>query len=147
MNPSFYFGGRLINSCVFFVHYDKLLFTKEVNFYGSQQKLCPTTTKFQLTFNSLWPSDAIWENKSGTTFAQVVDFCLAALSHYLNHYLTYHHTWQLDSFHNSVLKFTTKKKIEALPRVLCEGNLAKWAVNSLASDAIWRKDFGQHWLR
>ena len=99
------------------VHYDKLLFTKEVNFYGSQQKLCPTTTntKFQLTFNSLRPSDAIWQNKSGPTFAQVVDFCLATLSHYLNHSLTYHHIHQLDSFHNSLLKFTTKIQIKALP--------------------------------
>ena len=34
--------------------------------------------------NSLWPSDAIWRQRSGTTLAQVMDCCLTAASHYLN---------------------------------------------------------------
>ena len=35
--------------------------------------------------NSLWPSDAIWRQRSGTTLAQVMACCLTAPSHYLNH--------------------------------------------------------------
>ena len=34
--------------------------------------------------NSLWPSDAIWRKRSGSTLAQVMDCCLTAPSHYLN---------------------------------------------------------------
>ena len=34
--------------------------------------------------NSLWPSDAIWWQRSGSTLAQVMDCCLMAPSHYLN---------------------------------------------------------------
>ena len=37
-----------------------------------------------LSFNSLWPSDAIWRQRSGSTFAQVMACCLTAPSHYLN---------------------------------------------------------------
>ena len=32
----------------------------------------------------LWPSDAIWRHRSGSTLAQVMACCLMALSHYLN---------------------------------------------------------------
>ena len=34
--------------------------------------------------NSLWPSDAIWRQRSGSTFAQVMACYLMAPSHYLN---------------------------------------------------------------
>ena len=34
--------------------------------------------------NSLWPSDAIWRQRSGSTSAQVMACCLTAPSHYLN---------------------------------------------------------------
>ena len=37
---------------------------------------------FQL--NSLWPSDTIWWQRSGSTLAQVIACCLTAPSHYLN---------------------------------------------------------------
>ena len=33
---------------------------------------------------SLWPSDAIWWHRSGSTLAQVMACCLKAPSHYLN---------------------------------------------------------------
>ena len=33
---------------------------------------------------SLWPSDAIWRQRSGSTLAQVMSCCLTAPSHYLN---------------------------------------------------------------
>ena len=35
---------------------------------------------------SLWPSDAIWRHRSGSTLAQVMACCLTAPSHYLNQY-------------------------------------------------------------
>ena len=34
-------------------------------------------------FNSLWPSDAIWQHRSGSTLLQVMACCLTAPSHYL----------------------------------------------------------------
>ena len=34
--------------------------------------------------NSLWPSDAIWRQKSGSTLARVMACCLTAPRHYLN---------------------------------------------------------------
>ena len=34
--------------------------------------------------NSLWPSDALWRQRSGSTLAQVMVCCLTASSHYLN---------------------------------------------------------------
>ena len=37
-----------------------------------------------LRFNLWWPSDAIWRQRSGPTFAQVMSCCLRAPSHYLN---------------------------------------------------------------
>ena len=37
-------------------------------------------------FNSLWPSDAIWRQRSGSTLAQIMPCCLAAPRHYLNQY-------------------------------------------------------------
>ena len=36
------------------------------------------------TINTLWSSDAIWCNRSGSTLVQVMTCCLAAPSHYLN---------------------------------------------------------------
>ena len=35
-------------------------------------------------FNSLWPSDTIWQQRSLSTLAQVMACCLTAPSHYLN---------------------------------------------------------------
>ena len=34
--------------------------------------------------NSLWPSDTIWRQRSGSTLAQAMACCLTAPSHYLN---------------------------------------------------------------
>ena len=39
---------------------------------------------FSARVNSLWPSDAIWRQGSGSTLAQVMACCLTAPSHYLN---------------------------------------------------------------
>ena len=42
------------------------------------------TGKTTSLINSLWPSDAIWRQRSGSTLAQVMACCLMAPSHYLN---------------------------------------------------------------
>ena len=42
------------------------------------------TPSQETTFNSLWPSDAIWWQKSQSTLAQVMACCLMAPSHYQN---------------------------------------------------------------
>ena len=34
--------------------------------------------------NSLWPNDAIWQQRSGSTLARVMPCCLTAPTHYLN---------------------------------------------------------------
>ena len=34
--------------------------------------------------NSLWPSDTIWRQRSGSTLAKVMVWCLTALSHFKN---------------------------------------------------------------
>ena len=37
-----------------------------------------------MSINSLWPRDAVWRHRSGSTLAQVMAWCLIAPSHYLN---------------------------------------------------------------
>ena len=53
--------------------------------------------------NSLWSRDTIWRQRSGSTLAQVMAFCLTARSHYLNQ------CWLIISkveWHSSKGKFT-----------------------------------------
>ena len=40
--------------------------------------------RYTSCINLLWPSDAIWQHRSGSTLAQVMACCLKAPSHYLN---------------------------------------------------------------
>ena len=44
------------------------------------------TSTGAIGINSLWPSDAIWWQRSRSTLAQVMACCLTAPSHYMNHY-------------------------------------------------------------
>ena len=37
-----------------------------------------------IMLNTLWPSDAIWQCRSGSTLAQIMAYCFMAPSHYLN---------------------------------------------------------------
>ena len=46
-----------------------------------QERGCPKI--FQLKFNSLWSSDALWWHRTGSTLAKVMAYCLVASSHYL----------------------------------------------------------------
>ena len=45
---------------------------------------CSGQVSKNVSFNSLWPSDANWWQRFGSTLAQVMACCLAAPSHYLN---------------------------------------------------------------
>ena len=50
--------------------------------------------------NSLWPSDAIWSHRSGSTLAQVMACCLTTPSHYLNQcWLISEVPWHLSEDH------------------------------------------------
>ena len=40
--------------------------------------------KVLIVINSLWPNDAIWQYRYGSTLAHTMAFCLTAPSHYLN---------------------------------------------------------------
>ena len=71
---------------------------------NSNQHMAQITVHGPHTVNSLWPSDAIWQHKSGSTLAQVMACCLTAPSHYLNQ------CWLLISkalWHLPVSNFTT----------------------------------------
>ena len=60
-------------------------------------------SEWVIQFNSLWPSDSIWRQRSGSTLAQVMAGCLTAPSHYLNQ------CWLIISkveWHSSKGKFT-----------------------------------------
>ena len=48
--------------------------------------------------NSLWPGDAIWWHRSGSTLAQVMACCLTAPSHYLNQCGLIYHQQSLVAF-------------------------------------------------
>ena len=54
-------------------------------------------------FNSLWPKDAIWHQRSGSTLVQVMACCLTAPSHLPESMLTDHQwsqlTFILEQFH------------------------------------------------
>ena len=55
------------------------------NFNGSLAKHGSQLVQVPIgDFNSLWPSDAIWWHRSGSTWAQLLACCLTAPSHYLN---------------------------------------------------------------
>ena len=46
--------------------------------------IVPTPCEQQGMINSLWPSDAIWWHRSGSTLTQIMACCLKTSSHYLN---------------------------------------------------------------
>ena len=52
--------------------------------HASSDSQSPSMSHTPHTVNSLWPSDAIWQQRSGSILAQVMACCLTAPSHYLN---------------------------------------------------------------
>ena len=60
-------------------------FTETFNLWLIKLPLIYYLVKLKLTnLDSLWPSDAIWWQKSGSTLVQVMAWCLTPSSHYLN---------------------------------------------------------------
>ena len=47
-------------------------------------RYCDFQLRYPTPINSLWPSGAIWRQRSGSTLVQVMACCLTAPSHYLN---------------------------------------------------------------
>ena len=92
-------------------------------------------------FISLWPSDAMWQHRSGSTLDQVMACCLTAPSHYLNqcwlnitgvlwHSLkgrntgNAHKSYYYDRFENYTLKFkaTSHQEVNPLHAKFFKGN-------------------------
>ena len=69
-------------SVKFFIKNTKLFIHK--NAYENMVYQMVTILSRRRWVNSLWPSDAIWRQRSGSTLAQVMACCLTAPSHYLN---------------------------------------------------------------
>ena len=63
--------------------------------------------------NSLWPSDTIWRQRSGSTLAQVMACCLMAPSHYLNQCWLINSpvTFILGQFHKRFLNYQSLKSV------------------------------------
>ena len=93
--------------------------------------------------NSLWPSDAIWRHRSGSTLAQVMACCLTAPSHYLNQcWLTISkvHAWHspegicvwstADTHQRNKIENLIFKIASRLPR-------GQWVNNLLETSMVW----------
>ena len=67
--------------------------------------------------HSLWPSDAIWQLRSGSTLIQVMACCLTAPSHYLNQ------CWLIISKAQWPVFRAKMKKLPVLIRILRNSNI------------------------
>ena len=115
-------------------------------FHIKNQILTLLQTHFSMV-NSVWPSDAIWPKRSGSTMVWVLACCLTAPSHYPNH------CWLLIGealWHSPGSNFTESAQAIILYdqfhnhtyRVTVTSLRDRW-VNSLRlSDTIWRKRSG-----
>ena len=82
--------------------------------------------------NSLWPSDAIWWHRSGSTLAQVMACCLTAPSHYLNQ------CWLIINevqWHSYLSNFTTNAS-----------TISHWNLFEKCMSKISFKSFRGHWV-
>ena len=71
---------RFVITITSFLHTEKIKIDK-IFPHGRQGPSCLADI-----VNSLWPSDAIWRHRSGSTLAQVMACCLMAPSHHLNQF-------------------------------------------------------------
>ena len=81
--------GEFINLLLLNLIYEMWKWTCIFYHFTSLRSLVQVVESFlmdhkELFLNSLWPSDAIWRHRSGSTLAQVMACCLTATSHYLN---------------------------------------------------------------
>ena len=72
------YGRNIYYPYCYHYHYHCEGMKLKLQIRGSHVAYLPTT------FNSLWPSDAIWQQGSRSTLVGVMACCLTAPSHYLN---------------------------------------------------------------
>ena len=72
---------RLQNKVSLYILLRKCITIKMLQFIDY---LCWGVLPITYGFNSLWPRNVIWRQRSGSTFAQVLACCLTAQSHYLS---------------------------------------------------------------
>ena len=111
-----------------------LIFVSEVScLLRSALEMVPI---YQISINSLGPSDAIWRQRSGSTLAQVMACCLMAPSHYLNQ------CWLIINnveWHSSKGKFTRDTSAinhwnyleNQVPKISFKFPWGQWVNNSL----------------
>ena len=101
---------------------------------------------WDLCFNSLWPGDTIWRQRSGSPLAQVMACCLTAPSHYLNQ------CWLTISkveWHSSKGKFT-RDTLAIITEIIWKIKYLKWHSNfpgtnelicpsALKFDMLWER--------
>ena len=96
---------------------------------------------FTKKVNSLWPNDAIWWHRSGSTLAQVMACCLTASSHYLKQCWLIISEVQRHSpgrnFMRDVLIINRKHELENhLNKTLLKSPRGQW-VNFLSKRGYW----------
>ena len=69
---------------VLFREVDQSARVHPIPFHSTSLNSCKFFCFLWIHIKSLWPSDAIWQHRSGTMLAQVMACCLTAPSHYLN---------------------------------------------------------------
>ena len=91
--------------------------------------------------NSLWPSDSIWQQRSGSTLAQVMACCLMASSHYLNKCcliiskIQWH--WSEGNFTRNTLGINHRNQLENyLPKISLKSSRGQW-VNQFTGHNKW----------
>ena len=94
-----------------------------------------------LKLNSLWPSDAIWQQETGSTLAQVMACCLTALNHYLKKKNLKKKDLVSQSYHNSANFLVIFRA--TLPT---SGTSPSWRHNKCHHDATMRHQ-GEAWQR
>ena len=70
--------------CMIFALYKFSCKTSDTNFKSKNFIIFLLMSSDFIKFNSLWPIDAIWRLRSGSTLAQVMACCWKAPGHYLN---------------------------------------------------------------
>ena len=83
------------------------------------------------SINSLWPNDAIWRHRSGSTLVQVMACCLTAPSHYLNQ------CWPSDAIWRHRSRSTLVQVMAC-----CLTAPSHYLNQCWPSDAIWRHRSG-----
>ena len=104
-----------------------------------------TTVLVPYHFNSLWPGDAIWWQRSGITLVQVIAWCCQAPRHYLNQCwlfirkLLRHSSESNFTLNTQLILFFYKFEIYTICH-MCQGSVREWSQYSLlVGDAFYQQ--------